>query len=138
MTDITYRDEKPEPADFADLFETTGWNTRYQASKAELEEALSQSWHVVSAYDGTHLVGVGRTVSDGVLYAMIYDMIVRPSHQGRGIGTAMLQRLVARCIASGLREVQLFAAQGKADFYGKRGFVARPADAPGMRFVQNR
>ena len=137
MAQITYRDDKPEPDDYAALFETTGWNACYQASRAELEQALAQSWYVVCAYEGERLVGIGRIVSDGVLYAMIYDMIVRPSHQGRGIGTTILRRLVARCREAGLRDIQLFAAQGKAGFYRKRGFVARPADAPGMRFAQD-
>ena len=138
MSQVTYRHEPPAPDDYTDLFETTGWNARYQASPTELAQALSQSWHVVSAYEGESLVGIGRAVSDGVLYAMIYDMIVRPSHQGRGIGTAILQRLVARCRQTGLRDIQLFSAQGKAEFYRKRGFAERPVDAPGMMFVADR
>jgi len=79
------------------------------------------------------LVGFGRVVSDGVLYGMIYDMIVEPTHQGRGIGSEILRRLVERCRAAGLRDIQLFSARGKAPFYGKRGFENRPDDAPGMR-----
>ena len=135
MSPVTYRTEKPAPDDYAALFETTGWNARYRASHAELAQALAQSWHVVSAYEGERLVGTGRIVSDGVLYAMIYDMIVQPSHQGQGIGTAILRRLVARCRQAGLRDIQLFSARGKTDFYRKRGFVVRPADAPGMMFA---
>ena len=138
MPEIIYRDDKPAPDAYAALFETTGWNARYQASMAELEQALAHSWHVVCAYEGERLVGIGRTVSDGVLYAMIYDMIVRPSHQGRGIGSAILTRLVAQCQEAGLRDIQLFSAQGKAGFYRRRGFVARPADAPGMMFAGDR
>lgn len=136
MSQVTYRDEKPAPDAYADLFETTAWNTRYRASKDELAQALAGSWHVACAYEGERLVGIGRIVSDGVLYAMIYDMIVRPSHQGRGIGTAILKRLVARCLQAGLRDIQLFSAQGKAAFYRKRGFVERPVDGPGMVFAQ--
>jgi GNAT superfamily N-acetyltransferase len=134
MSSITYHDRPPDPQDYLDLFETTGWNQRYQADLPALSRALDGSWYVVSAYDGHRLVGMGRVVSDGALYAMIYDLIVRPSHQGRGIGSTILRKLVEKCQAAGVREIQLFAAKGTIPFYNKRGFVERPADAPGMRW----
>ena len=129
---IEYREETPAAAAYHALFETTGWNNDFRVSVAEVERALASSWCIVAAYDGDELVGVGRVLSDGVLHAMIYDVIVHPSHQNRGIGTEIMRRLVARCHAAGVRNVQLFAAKGKAPFYEKRGFVARPADRPGM------
>ena len=64
---------------------------------------------------------------------MIYDLIILPSHQGQGIGSEILSRLVSKCRAAGIRDVQLFSAPGKSTFYAKRGFKARPSDAPGMR-----
>jgi ribosomal protein S18 acetylase RimI-like enzyme len=68
----------------------------YKAPPDALHQALQQSWYTVSAYDTGRLVGFGRVVSDGVLYAMIYDLIVIPSHQRRGIGSEILRSLVAR------------------------------------------
>lgn len=133
MNKIEFRENSPDREAYLRLFGTTGWNETYRADARELAEAIDRSWYAVAAYDGDELVGFGRIVSDGVLYAMIYDMIVYPSHQGLGIGTRILERLVARCSAAGLREVQLFSAKGKAGFYRKRGFVERSHDAPGMR-----
>ena len=104
----------------------------YKADSKDLNQALDNSWRVVAAYQGSALVGIGRLVSDGVLCAMIYDMIVKPSYRGRGIGTAILEKLVKKCKDSGLRDIQLFSARGKVSFYRKRGFVERFADAPGM------
>ena len=132
MSDIEYKETNPDARQFLKLFESTGWNSMYKADSEDLRQALDNSWYVVAAYQGSELVGVGRLVSDGVLYAMIYDMIVKPSHQGRGIGTAILDKLVQKCNDSGLRDIQLFSARGKVSFYRKRGFVERPADAPGM------
>ena len=132
MSDIEYKENTPDARQYLELFETTGWNSMYKANSKDLSLALRNSWYVVAAYRGSELVGVGRLVSDGVLYAMIYDMIVKPSHQGRGIGTTLLDKLVQKCEDSGLRDIQLFSASGKASFYRKRGFVERSADAPGM------
>ena len=135
MAGIHYTEDIPDAGQYLHLFETTGWNSTYRADAAELYQALQNSTYLVAALDGETLVGVGRVVSDGVLYAMIYDMIVAPSHQGRGIGSEILDRLIGKCRSAGIREIQLFSARGKAPFYRKRGFVERPPDGPGMRWV---
>ena len=71
-------------------------------------------------------------LSDGVLHALIVDVIVRPDVRGQVIGTEIMKRLVARCQEAGVLQVQLFSARGKRDFYERLGFVARPDDGPGM------
>lgn len=131
---IVFNERIPAPDDYFELFETTGWNREYQADSDELATALRNSWFSVSAYDSDRLIGFGRVVSDGVLHAIIYDMIVRPDHQNQGIGTEILSRLIARCRKFGIRDIQLFAASNKAPFYHKFGFTSRPHDAPGMEF----
>jgi GNAT superfamily N-acetyltransferase len=133
---IVYKESPPGADGYMDLFETTGWNKVYKATAAELETALGRSWYCVAAYDCGSLVGFGRVLSDGVLYAMIYDVIVRPTHQHRGIGTAIVTRLVDKCVSEGLRAVQLSAAKNTAPFYHRHGFVERSPDAPGMRLVK--
>jgi GNAT superfamily N-acetyltransferase len=130
--EITYRDEPPESGEFLRLFDTTGWNDSYRLTENELANAVRNSWHMVSAYDAGRLVGFGRTICDGSVHALVLDMIVLPEYQGRGIGTVILDRLVDRCRTAGIRDVQLFCAKGKAPFYMKNGFSARPEDAPGM------
>jgi GNAT superfamily N-acetyltransferase len=131
---IEYRAETPDPDRFFTLFETTGWNLNYKATPQELATMLAQTWYMLAAYDGDQLVGFGRVVSDLVLHAMIYDMIVLPAYQGQGIGGEILDRLVDKCLQHGIRDIQLFCAHGQRPFYEKRGFVARPDDAPGMQY----
>jgi GNAT superfamily N-acetyltransferase len=130
---ITYPSSLPNALQFAALFETTGWNAEYHCSVEELAEALQYTWYAVSAYDGDRLVGFGRVMSDGVLHALICEMIVLPQYHGHGIGSAILDDLVARCRAANIRDIQLFCATGRAGFYAKHGFVARPNAAPGMQ-----
>jgi hypothetical protein len=36
-----------------------------------------------------------------------------------------------------IRDIQLFCARGQRAFYEKRGFVARPDDAPGMQYKRS-
>jgi GNAT superfamily N-acetyltransferase len=131
---IEYRSEIPDPDRFFALFETTGWNLNYKATPQELAAMLANTWYMLAAYDGEHLVGFGRLVSDLVLHAMIYDMIVLPGYQGQGIGGEILSRLVEKCLQHGIRDIQLFCARGKRPFYEGRDFVTRPDDAPGMQY----
>ncbi len=131
---IEFQTVPPSQEQYSALFETTGWNREYHATPDELGQALVNSQFVVSAYDGQELVGVGRVLTDGVLHAMIYDMIVLPRYQHRGIGTRILQQIIHWCEAAGIRDIQLFCAEGKSSFYEKNGFHQRPADAPGMQY----
>ncbi len=132
--EISYREALPDQDEFFRLFESTGWNQEeYHLSASELYSAIQHSWYAVSAYDGTDLVGFGRIIADGVLHALIVDLIVLPEYQGQGIGSVVLTRLIAQCNAAGIKDVQLFCATGKAGFYEKFGFAARPAAGPGMQ-----
>jgi ribosomal protein S18 acetylase RimI-like enzyme len=130
---IEYRTGLPDPGEYAALFETTGWNARFEVDEAQLGRALRASWSTVSAYESGRLVGFGRTLSDGVLYAVLFDVIVHPEFQRRGIGREIVKRLVGGCRAAGIRDIQLFSAPGKIRFYERLGFQPRPDEAPGMR-----
>lgn len=138
MSEIVYREMLPEPGAYFRLFASTGWNDEYRLTAAELARAIGTSWYVISAYDGYELVGFGRVIADGVHHALIVDLIVLPAYQRQGIGSAILQRLLARCHAHHIRDIQLFCAPGKEGFYHKHGFVPRPAGAPGMEWKDER
>ena len=133
---LTFRAEIPDREKFWQLYQTTGWNDNYQLSPERVMQALQASWYVLCAYFDEQLVGIGRLVSDGVLHAMIYELIVLPDYQGQGIGGEILEALVKKCQETGVRDIQLFCARGKRHFYEKRGFQARPDDAPGMQYVR--
>ena len=132
---IAYHEQAPQDVDYGRLFDTTGWNKSYQASPQELHQAISNSWYVLSAYKNDRLVGFGRIISDGVLYALICDLIVNPACQGQGIGSTLLAKLIEHCRSRGIRVIWLFAAKGKSSFYKKFGFSKRPKDAPGMQMA---
>ncbi len=132
---IEYCKALPDTNAFFALFETTGWNVKYRATPSDLAIALENSWYTLSAYDDGCLVGFGRLMCDGAMHAMIFDLIVQPTHQHRGIGSEILRRLVAVCHEHRIRDIQLFAANDMRSFYERRGFSTRPECAPGMELV---
>ncbi len=133
-SEVDFRESLPDASEYLALFESTGWNREYHLNAEELYDAICRSWYLVTAYDQNKLVGTGRIISDGVLHALIVDVIVSPAYQNRGLGTTIMRRLLERCRIGHLRDVQLFCARGKAPFYGRLGFMARSEDAPGMDF----
>lgn len=131
---IIYSTSLPPGDQYFNLFETTGWNEKYKLNQEELNKAVANSQFTVSAYDGNRLVGFGRLVTDGILHAMIYEMIVSLDYQRKGIGAEILKMLISKCKENNIRDIQLFCAKGKRAFYEKNGFEARPDDAPGMQY----
>ncbi|MCI5959401.1 MAG: GNAT family N-acetyltransferase, partial [Lachnospiraceae bacterium] len=68
------------------------------------------------------------------------DLIVVPQVQTQGIGSQIIQKLMA--YVESLREegstmmLCLMCAKGREPFYEKHGFLARPTDALGPGMIQ--
>lgn len=67
------------------------------------------------------LVGAGRALADGLDCAYIADVAVHPDHQGRGLGTATMRRLLAQ--TSQYKKVFRYAKAGTEAFYRTLGFL---------------
>lgn len=94
----TLRDGPPPTADAVLIRQRAGLSPK---SPEQTARALEGSWaaaHVVR--DGEEVVGMGRVIGDGGWYFHIVDMAVLPEHQRRGIGDALLARLLDRIATS--------------------------------------
>ena len=72
-----------------ELLLTGGWERR---DRARLAQEVAGSRYVVSAWDGSGLVGFARAISDGVRNGYISTVVVRPDYRGKGIGAALISR----------------------------------------------
>ncbi|XP_024990061.1 uncharacterized protein LOC112524470 [Cynara cardunculus var. scolymus] len=68
------------------------------------------------------LVGFGRAVSDNGLTASIYDVMVIPSLQGRGIGRMILQRVIRLLTNKGIYDIAAVCSDEEMDFFKACGF----------------
>lgn len=66
------------------------------------------------------LVGAGRALADGIDCAYLCDIALLPTHQGSGLGRAIVQRLLDQ--VQGHRKIILYAVPGKEGFYRALGF----------------
>ena len=97
------------------------WPGEYDMEKTQA--ALSKTLNI-TAYDGEHLVGCLRILSDGYYFGTITELLVLPQYQKRGIGSRLLQ--LAR---ENTPTMLYFGAQpGAEDFYEKNG-CARSLDS---------
>jgi GNAT superfamily N-acetyltransferase len=51
---------------------------------------------LVSAWDGSRLIGLGNAISDGFLVVYYPHLLVLPEYHGHGVGTALMLRLKNR------------------------------------------
>lgn len=96
---------------------------------------LSHTDLALSAWDGEHLIGFGRVLTDYVYRASIWDVIVDPDYQGQDIGTQIMQRILEH---PSLKRVELFwlCTRDKQSFYEKLGFTSK--EQTGMVWVRTK
>jgi GNAT superfamily N-acetyltransferase len=86
-----------------------------------LATVFGNSMFACFAYAGGVLAGAGRVLADGLDCAYIADVAVHPQHQGRGLGTELIGRLVD--LSRGHKKIILYANPGAEPFYAKLGFL---------------
>jgi GNAT superfamily N-acetyltransferase len=85
----------------------------------QLRRAFEASYAAVIVCDSDRLIGMCRALCDGEYQAAIYDMVVLPEYQGKGIGKGMLERL---CDKLPVENIILYSVPGREGFYMKCGF----------------
>jgi ribosomal protein S18 acetylase RimI-like enzyme len=87
----------------------------------ELEVVFTNSRFRCFVRDQGLLVAAGRALADGADCSYLCDVAVLPSHQGTGLGKAVVRKLID--LSSGHRKIILYAVPGKEGFYKKFGFL---------------
>jgi ribosomal protein S18 acetylase RimI-like enzyme len=85
----------------------------------KVRRAFEKSSIVCFAKDKLRLVAAGRALTDGEYHATIYDVVVDPEYQRRGIGTRIVSELLARLP---VWRVLLVADRKVQPFYQRLGF----------------
>ena len=101
----------------AELLRGAGFDV--SEDRARLAQQVAGARYVVSAWDGTRLVGFARAISDGVRNAYVSSVAVLPGYRGRGIGRELVTRLLQD------KEGILFVLHARPEvkeFYARFGF----------------
>lgn len=118
---ITISDDpsRVDLAQLAELFDITWWAK--DRPPDQVRHALQHSHPILTAWEGDRMVGFTRVISDRTYRASIWDVIVRPGHQGRGIGRALVQAVLDH---PDLKTVTVFLllTTDRHSFYERLGF----------------
>ena len=102
-----------------------GWAewTNFDAADTALTRSL---YHVVALHEEA-VIGMARVVGDGAMFFYIQDVVVVPAHQGRGVGTLLLERVMGYLTGAAPEKafIGLFAAEGMPPYYARFGFAAK-------------
>jgi ribosomal protein S18 acetylase RimI-like enzyme len=121
-TTVTFSEKKSlQPEQLLTLFQQAPW-----AKGRTLNDARDMLRHTdvaLCAWDGDHLVGFGRVLTDFVYRATIWDVIVDEAYQKQGIGAEIVQRILHH---PRLKKVELFwLCTRRPGFYEKLGFSSK-------------
>ena len=86
-----------------------------------LKTVFGHSMFTCFVYAGDRLVGAGRALADGRDCSYIADVAVHPDHQGRGLGKAIVGKLVDS--SRGHKKIITYAKPGTEGFYAGLGFL---------------
>lgn len=124
-------DETPSAEDYVRLRRITG------LSPKSLEAAARGLPHTVFAVVVRHagrVIGMGRLIGDHGLMFQVTDIAVDPGHQGKGLGKAIVSRIVAH-IHANLPDgayISLIADGMAAELYAQYGFTPTAPASVGM------
>ena len=132
-TTVTFSEKKSlQPEQLLTLFQQAPW-----AKGRTLNDARDMLRHTdvaLCAWDGDHLVGFGRVLTDFVYRATIWDVIVDEAYQKQGIGAEIVQRILHH---PRLKKVELFwLCTRRPGFYEKLGFSSK--EQTGMVWIRSK
>ena len=104
------------------LYEEVGW-TNYLKQKDHLFQGIRNSDTVIGAYDGEALIGLIRLVGDKYTIVYIQDILVRPSHQGKGIGRKLIELALEKYPEVRQKVLLTDNEEKLKNFYQEVGFV---------------
>ena len=109
-----------KPADLQALLQHAPWARGRTVE--EIRIMLDNTYYHFSAWDGQRLVGFARVLTDRIYRATLWDVVVHPDYQKRGVGEELMNRVLSHPVLSRVEKFWL-NTRDKFGFYEKFGFV---------------
>ncbi|BCL36847.1 GNAT family N-acetyltransferase [Nostoc sp. MS1] len=116
-----------------ELCDAVGWSRR---PLRKVKKAIEHSFLVATMWqvrgNQRRLIGFARATSDHAFNATIWDVVVHPDFQGKGLGKALMKYVLKKLRSEEISNVTLFADPHVVDFYRTMGFMPDPEGIKGM------
>lgn len=90
-------------------------------SQEGLEIAIANSNPVITVWEGERLIGFSRATTDCVYRATIWDVVIHPEYRGIGLGSKLVETMLAHPRINGVERVYLMTTY-QQEFYKQIGF----------------
>nr|YP_009296264.1 GCN5-like N-acetyltransferase [Sebdenia flabellata]AOM65199.1 GCN5-like N-acetyltransferase [Sebdenia flabellata] len=119
--------------DLEKLCESVGWVRR---PIKKVKTAIDNSFLIVSLFceqnKKKRLIGFARVTSDSAFNATIWDVVIHPEFQGKGLGKALMNQTIKHLRYADISTITLFADPNVVSFYRSLGFITDPDGVKGM------
>nr|YP_010337286.1 GCN5-like N-acetyltransferase [Pulvinaster venetus]UNJ16871.1 GCN5-like N-acetyltransferase [Pulvinaster venetus] len=119
--------------DLDHLCRSVGWIER---PIAKVQTAINNSFITISLFyknqNNIYLIGFARATSDGAFNATIWDVVVHPQFQGKGLGKLLIKSIIKKLKNEKINTITLFADPQVVKFYNNLGFIVNPNKTKGM------
>ncbi len=126
---ITTDPREIDTAGVLELLHTTHWASKL--SRSVLEVSIQHSLAFAILEDGA-VVGFARVVTDHATFAYLCDVVIEQSRRGRGLGTWLVECILAHPAMQELRRICLITRDARR-LYEQFGFTT---DIGGSAFME--
>ncbi|PSB22077.1 N-acetyltransferase [Phormidesmis priestleyi ULC007] len=116
-----------------ELCDAVGWSRR---PLRKVKKAIQHSFLVVTMWEQRgaqrRLIGFSRATSDHAFNATIWDVVIHPDFQGKGMGKALMKYMIKKLRGEDISNITLFADPQVVNFYRNLGFMSDPEGIKGM------
>jgi ribosomal protein S18 acetylase RimI-like enzyme len=106
-----------------DLYNSVGWAVyTNEKNLPRLQDALSNSSYVVTAWKGNKLIGFARCLTDDLSILYIQDILINPAFQRQGIGRELLSNCLERYQHVRMKALITDDEEKQKRFYESLGF----------------
>ncbi|MFB8787438.1 MAG: GNAT family N-acetyltransferase [Potamolinea sp.] len=116
-----------------ELCDAVGWSRR---PMRKVRKAIQHSFLVGSMWqqrgNTRRLIGFARATSDHAFNATIWDVVVHPDFQSKGLGKALMKYMIKKLRSEDISNITLFADPQVVNFYRRMGFMPDPEGIKGM------
>lgn len=106
-----------------ELYNDVGWSA-YTQDLEVLKQAILQSLDVITVWNDDKLVGLIRTIGDGLTIVYIQDILVLNAYQNKGIASELLQRILNKY--KNVRQKVLLTEEASGVRYFMKRMVSNP------------
>lgn len=112
---------EPQISELIELYKNEFWC--HNRIREDVEKMLAASDLIIALVDESdRLIGFTRILTDFIYRAVIFDVIVKPSHRNQGMGKQLLEAVVHHPQLQSVETIALYCLPEMVPFYERWGF----------------